>query len=1165
MCSGKVSRSSAGALARVSLVAMLLSLPPLASASTGTDTRGHIADARAFVRIVRTLEADRTTIGHPSGVAFSSRATAFYVLPSNASPTATTVITKLTPFGVPSGSVRLPAPLADPANVAYDAHRGRLLLLVEPTVLLAVPEVGGTLDMGSASRIDVRSLGVKAARGITVDPRTGRLFILDEVGPDIVRVDPAADGGYTGAHASAISLRVGGAPEVRGLGFDPSTGHLQLLSPSRHALYEVAQTGELVATRDLTPFQLRRPQGVVIAPSGDTTDDPSQLSVYVADEGAATAVTPGAIVELSLVEPTAASAISFRSSLVRTTDTSKWTPPSPDPSGLAYLPRSGTLLMVDGEVEETVSGITHFAGANAWEMTLGGSVVRTANISKVAPTVVPMTNEPTGVAWNSTNGHYYVSDDSALRVYDDNPGSDGTFGTADDTWTSFDTTAAGSGDAEGVTYDSWHDRIFVADGVNAEIYEFTTSGSPVRHFDVQQYGVVDPESVEFNPDTGTLFVLSNHANPIIVETSTSGALLQTIDFSAAPQVAPAGLAYAPASDGSNTKRFYVVDRGIDNNSNPAIVDGKMFELTAPTATTPGNLPPTVDAGLDQTVELPNQALLDGTVTDDGVPNPPGAVTTTWTQESGPGAVTFENAAAVDTTAAFSSIGTYVLRLTATDGETSSADEVTVTATGAGGTSAIDVRVAAGSDDAEESASGAVSLASTDLELVNDGSDQVVGIRFNGLAIPRGAPIVNAYVQFAVDEATTGTAALTVAGSAADSPPTFTALSGDVSKRARTVASVAWSPPDWPTVGAVASAQRTPNLGAVIQEIVDRPGWSSGNSLVLLITGTGRRTAESFEGSPGTAPLLHVEYGDSAPANGAPTVAITAPANAQTFALATPITFTATANDAEDGDLTAGLTWTSNIDGVIGAGGNFTTSSLSVGTHTITAAAIDSGGATGKTQITLTVTGPDFLFADGFESGDLSVWSSSSSGNGDLSVTAAAALVGARGLQAVINDNQPIYVRDDTPQAETRYRARFYFDPNAITMRKGDGHSIFASADATGAAVLGVELRYVGGKYQLRPSLVTDAGTVTVGASAHITDAPHAVELSWRAATAPGANDGALTFWIDGAQVAAVSGIDNDTRRIERASLGAVAGIDAGTRGTYYFDSFEARRNTYIGP
>ena len=45
--------------------------------------------------------------------------------------------------------------------------------------------------------------------------------------------------------------------------------------------------------------------------------------------------------------------------------------------------------------------------------------------------------------------------------------------------------------------------------------------------------------------------------------------------------------------------------------------------------------------------------VDGTVTDDGYPSPPTAVTTTWTQVSGPGTVTFGNAAAVDTTAAFS--------------------------------------------------------------------------------------------------------------------------------------------------------------------------------------------------------------------------------------------------------------------------------------------------------------------------------------------------------------------------------------------------------------------------------------------------------------------------------------------------------------------------------
>jgi hypothetical protein len=45
----------------------------------------------------------------------------------------------------------------------------------------------------------------------------------------------------------------------------------------------------------------------------------------------------------------------------------------------------------------------------------------------------------------------------------------------------------------------------------------------------------------------------------------------------------------------------------------------------------------------------------------------------------------------------------------------------------------------------------------------------------------------------------------------------------------------------------------------------------------------------------------------------------------------------------------------------------------------------------------------------------------------------------------------------------------------------------------------------------------------------------------------------------------LSGIANDIRRIDSIQMGAVAEIDAGTRGTYYFDAFESRRATYIGP
>ena len=53
--------------------------------------------------------------------------------------------------------------------------------------------------------------------------------------------------------------------------------------------------------------------------------------------------------------------------------------------------------------------------------------------------------------------------------------------------------------------------------------------------------------------------------------------------------------------------------------------------------------------------------------------------------------------------------------------------------------------------------------------------------------------------------------------------------------------------------------------------------------------------------------------------------------------------------------------------------------------------------------------------------------------------------------------------------------------------------------------------------------------------------------------------------IDGIQQANLTGIDNDTLRIDRARLGALAGMDVGTSGTYYFDAFESRRQTYIGP
>src|SRR5438309_5138208 len=91
-----------------------------------------------------------------------------------------------------------------------------------------------------------------------------------------------------------------------------------------------------------------------------------------------------------------------------------------------------------------------------------------------------------------------------------------------------------------------------------------------------------------------------------------------------------------------------------------------------------NLAPVVIAGLDQVITLPGSANLTGVAIDDGQPNPPGVLTTTWSPVSGPGTVSFSNASALNSTATFSASGAYVLRLTVSDGALAVSDDVAVT-------------------------------------------------------------------------------------------------------------------------------------------------------------------------------------------------------------------------------------------------------------------------------------------------------------------------------------------------------------------------------------------------------------------------------------------------------------------------------------------------------
>lgn len=371
-----------------------------------------------------------------------------------------------------------------------------------------------------------------------------------------------------------------------------------------------------------------------------------------------------------------------------------------------------------------------------------------------------------------------------------------------------------------------------------------------------------------------------------------------------------------------------------------------------------------------------------------------------------------------------------------------------------------------------------------------------GLRFTGLNIPQGATIASAHLEVYALQTGWINLNMNFSAEAIGNSPAFSANNAPAQRLLTTqqvshTSDTQWLSNTWYTLDEIAP---------IIQEIINRPDWQSGNNLSLIIKGTGsswsRKFINSFDGSAATAPRLIVTYQTSGQVN-TPTPTAT-PASTPTF------------------------------------------------TPTPTPS-------------------PDLIFADGFESGTLLAWSASITDAGDLRASSAAALIGSQGLQAVIDDNTALYITDDQPAAEPRYRTRFYFDPNSIPMVSGNAHFLFYGYSGTSTVILRLEFRFSNGAYQLRTALLNDSTNWTNSSWSTFSDAPHLIELDWRASTAAGANNGGVTLWLDGVQQANLTGVDNDTRRIDRIRLGPTAGIDAGTRGTYFFDAFESRRNTAIGP
>jgi len=245
-------------------------------------------------------------------------------------------------------------------------------------------------------------------------------------------------------------------------------------------------------------------------------------------------------------------------SLVQTVDTSMWSPPSPDASGVTYIDSLGSLLVADSEVNETPL----FTGDNLFEINFSGTLLNTLS-------TIDFTDEPSGIAYDVSTGHlFFATDNAPKRIYELDPGADGLFDTADDVVTFFSTTAFGSNDPEGVTFDPVNRILYLVDGVTSQVRAVDPGanglfdGVPpvgddtVSSFDTAPVGITDPEGIAFDTDFGHLYLVGKPRRQV-AHVTVQGSLIRTIDIAAADARKPSGLAYAPGSQQPGVNSLYV--------------------------------------------------------------------------------------------------------------------------------------------------------------------------------------------------------------------------------------------------------------------------------------------------------------------------------------------------------------------------------------------------------------------------------------------------------------------------------------------------------------------------------------------------------------------------------------------------------------------------------
>lgn len=180
-----------------------------------------------------------------------------------------------------------------------------------------------------------------------------------------------------------------------------------------------------------------------------------------------------------------------------------------------------------------------------------------------------------------------------------------------------------------------------------------------------------------------------------------------------------------------------------------------------------------------------------------------------------------------------------------------------------------VQISSPYDDSEEAlltASGKTigeqDLNSTDLELGQESSTlpQLVGLRFPNILLDENAVITNAYIQFELDanSKSIDPVKLGIFVEDADNAVQFNSNYFCLSQRTLLSDSVAWEIPTG-EFNTVNEKYNSPDIKNLINLIINRQGWQSGNAIAFQIRGIGLRECESFDGEAAAAPKLVIEY------------------------------------------------------------------------------------------------------------------------------------------------------------------------------------------------------------------------------------------------------------------------------------------------------------------